>query len=47
MEKQIAEFNRFGITTNVAQEIISSHTFEQVEMILDFLFNYGELIVVS
>jgi hypothetical protein len=47
MEKHIKELMDFGLEKSVAQELVSSHSREQMETILDFLTNYGQFIVIS
>jgi hypothetical protein len=46
LEKHIKELMDFGLEKSVAQEIVSSHTHEQMETILDFLTNYGQFVVI-
>jgi Glu-tRNA(Gln) amidotransferase subunit E-like FAD-binding protein len=44
-EKQVKELmDYYGLEKSVAQEIVSSHTQNEVEVILNFYANYGKLI---
>lgn len=41
----VKEFiNDYGFDENVAQEIVSSHSFDELNLILSFLHNYGKKI---
>lgn len=48
MEKQVNEFvSKYGLEKAVALEITASHTYLQVEAILNFLNNYGQMLKVK